>query len=529
MSSELHLAMTETTLAAIERVLFPSTAAAAPPERGLIALVTRSTGVRRTTLLVRNVIEPRPRDVEWSDVDGLLFSTAYKSRAIDAANAIGAGVLFVHTHPTSRPPMPSPEDLEADRRDLFHLGQALVGGGVLAAAVVNESRAWSAREYFFEYPRTAAEAASPRHSAAAGKMRFVSTMRVVGPSLRLRTLHPSQELESLDVHAQDSTILLWGAEGQARLGRLRVAIIGLGGVGGILAEHVARLGVGELLLIDFDRLKLANKNRSQGATPAELDRGVLKVDVGERLARDGATAPGFAVTSVRGSIVERGTVQNVLDCDVVLNAADSPWARQVLDHLAFAHLIPVISGGSELRGDPETLLLVAAKSEVAVAAPGHPCFECAGVYAISDASKAREHPSVRGERAYAKVGDQVPASLRSPSMISTNALVAGLMQLRLQALALGTTPAAVLGTQRYHPLEGNADLALRTVCRSACTRIETSALGDLHDLPLGVDRDFEVAREEDEATRAQNAETDTPKSSGTTEETWAMSGGSAGS
>jgi molybdopterin/thiamine biosynthesis adenylyltransferase len=330
-------------------------------------------------------------------------------------------------------------------------------------------------------------------------MRFVDTMRIVGPGVRLFILSRNGRPEPVDVHAQDSTIRLWGSSGQARLGYLRIAIAGLGGVGAILAEHVARLGIGELVLIDYDRLKLANKNRSQGATPDDFDRRALKIEVGERLARDGATAPAFSVTTIRGSIVEQGTVENLLDCDLILNAADSPWARQLLDHLAFAHLIPAINGGTELRGDPMTLMLVAAKSEVAVAGPGHPCFECADVYSVREASKAREHPAVRGERAYVKVGDNVPDAVRSPSMISTNALVAGLMQLRLQALALGTTPAAAVGTQRYHLLEGTADVALHVACKSTCERTRTTALGDLHDLPIGVDRDFEVAREEDDA------------------------------
>jgi hypothetical protein len=96
-----------------------------------------------------------------------------------------------------------------------------------------------------------------------------------------------------------------------------------------------------------------------------------------------------------------------------------------------------------------------------------------------------------------KVGDDVPDALRAASIISTNALVAGMMQLRLQALALGTMPAIVVGTQRYHLLDGTMDIARRRACLDSCKRGESTALGDLHPLPLGVDLDFDVARNEE--------------------------------
>jgi molybdopterin/thiamine biosynthesis adenylyltransferase len=64
----------------------------------------------------------------------------------------------------------------------------------------------------------------------------------------------------------------------------RVAIAGLGGVGGIHLLTLARLGIGRFHLADFDRFDLANFNRQSGATVATL--GEPKVDVLARMARD---------------------------------------------------------------------------------------------------------------------------------------------------------------------------------------------------------------------------------------------------
>ena len=54
---------------------------------------------------------------------------------------------------------------------------------------------------------------------------------------------------------------LIGEEGVARLQRAKVAVFGLGGVGGFAVEALARAGVGELLLCDNDAVSESNLNR----------------------------------------------------------------------------------------------------------------------------------------------------------------------------------------------------------------------------------------------------------------------------
>ena len=55
--------------------------------------------------------------------------------------------------------------------------------------------------------------------------------------------------------------MLIGAEGLERLRRARVAVFGLGGVGGYVVEALARAGIGGLDLIDNDHIALSNLNR----------------------------------------------------------------------------------------------------------------------------------------------------------------------------------------------------------------------------------------------------------------------------
>ena len=57
------------------------------------------------------------------------------------------------------------------------------------------------------------------------------------------------------------TELLTGEEGLEKLKRAKVAVFGIGGVGGYVAEALARSGVGHLVLIDHDIVSKSNLNR----------------------------------------------------------------------------------------------------------------------------------------------------------------------------------------------------------------------------------------------------------------------------
>lgn len=76
------------------------------------------------------------------------------------------------------------------------------------------------------------------------------------------------------------TQLIFGTEGMEKLRHARVAVFGIGGVGGYTVEALARSGVGTLDLIDDDRVCLTNINRQIFATRKTV--GQYKVDVAEQ-------------------------------------------------------------------------------------------------------------------------------------------------------------------------------------------------------------------------------------------------------
>ena len=76
------------------------------------------------------------------------------------------------------------------------------------------------------------------------------------------------------------TELLLGQEGMEKLFQARVAVFGIGGVGGYTVEALARSGVGTLDLIDDDKICLTNLNRQIFATRKTV--GQYKVDVAQQ-------------------------------------------------------------------------------------------------------------------------------------------------------------------------------------------------------------------------------------------------------
>lgn len=80
------------------------------------------------------------------------------------------------------------------------------------------------------------------------------------------------------------TALLLGEEGLEKLKRARVAVFGLGGVGGAAAEALARAGIGALDLIDADRVATSNLNRQIFALRSTV--GMLKTEAAERRIKD---------------------------------------------------------------------------------------------------------------------------------------------------------------------------------------------------------------------------------------------------
>ena len=146
------------------------------------------------------------------------------------------------------------------------------------------------------------------------------------------------------------TQMLLGPEAMEKLQQSRVAVFGIGGVGGYVVEALARAGVGALDLVDHDRIALSNLNRQIIATRETL--GEYKVDVAE--ARIHSINPDCKVTVHRIFFLPETREQFVFsDYDYVVDAIDTVAGKLALVETAKAAGTPVICAmGAGNKLDP---------------------------------------------------------------------------------------------------------------------------------------------------------------------------------
>lgn len=136
------------------------------------------------------------------------------------------------------------------------------------------------------------------------------------------------------------TRLLLGDEAMGRLAAARVAVFGIGGVGGHAAEALARSGVGEIDLIDSDTVSESNINRQLIATYRTIGR--YKVDVMEERIRD--INPRAVIHTYRSFFLPENAEEfPFADYDYVVDAVDTVTAKIELVLKAQAAGVPVIS------------------------------------------------------------------------------------------------------------------------------------------------------------------------------------------
>lgn len=136
------------------------------------------------------------------------------------------------------------------------------------------------------------------------------------------------------------TELLIGKEGMQRLQQARVAVFGIGGVGGHVVEALVRSGVGALDLIDNDTVSVTNLNRQIIATRSTV--GKYKVDVAKERALD--INPDVKIQTYRTFYMPETAKQfDFTQYDYVVDAIDTVTGKLELIMQASEAGVPIIS------------------------------------------------------------------------------------------------------------------------------------------------------------------------------------------
>lgn len=420
------------------------------------ALWYPSQGRQRKSALIERLILPRPGD---RTVHGnASFQPAYLEQAMTEAAANRAGLALLHSHPLGHGWQGmSDDDVDAEKGNAGAVFGAT--GFPLVGLTIAKDGTWSARFWERTAPRTYPGA-------------WCSTVRVVGDRICM-SYNDRLAPRPAATEEQLRTVSAWGEDCQADLTRLRVGIVGVGSVGGFIAEALARTGFEDIVLIDFDHIERHNLDRLLYATTGDI--GHLKVEVLARHLQVRATAVRFAADEVVAAVYEEEGFRAALDCDVLFCCVDRPWGRHVLNTIAYAHLIPVVDGGIAVARNRLGKLSMA-DWRAHTATVGRPCLQCLGQYDPGFVQTEREghldnptyieglakdHPLKTGENVFA-----------------FSMSCASLQMLQMLAFALAPLDQPNPGAQRYHFVGGFMEEPQFGRCHTECLFPGFTAYGD---------------------------------------------------
>ncbi len=154
-----------------------------------------------------------------------------------------------------------------------------------------------------------------------------------------------------------------GMEGQQRLLDSRVLIVGLGGLGSPVAMYLAAAGVGELVLLDYDKVDLSNLQRQIIHDTSSI--GQPKVESAANAIA--ALNPECRVDAVNQLLDEAALTEQVARVDLVLDCCDNFQTRFTVNQACVEHRKPLVSGAA-IRMEGQLALFSGQ--------PGDPCYHC---------------------------------------------------------------------------------------------------------------------------------------------------------
>lgn len=322
----------------------------------------------------------------------------------------------------------------------------------------------------------------------------------------LTRLYPSKQAAPAEHRAlDDRQVRVYGNAGQAVLGRMKVGVIGAGGIGMPVISHLARLGVGHLVVVDPERVEPSNLPRLPEATrfdamtwladpsrPAPLRHlaarlAAPKVRVARRIARRARRST--RVDAVRADVSDPAAAQQLVDCDYIFLAADSHQARAVFNALVHQYLIPGVQVGSKVEVDRESGRVAQIFSVMRPVTPDAGCLWCNG---LVSSSKLADEALTSEQRA---AGRYVPmADSAAPSVITLNALgvAAATNDFMLAATGLLETSERAADYRRHEVRSGKrtTEMPRRSEDCPDCgtNRASVRARGDGRRLPVRINQ-----------------------------------------
>lgn len=416
--------------------------------------VKRSAGHVR--LLGRHLILMPAEAFSHQSAGGLALDPAVQRHVLQLAAQERLSQVDWHTHPGNGPSVGfSSVDDQSERELAAYLAQRIPG--TYYASVVLNSQAMAVRVW---------EAKNGQAVPVP-----ISTPDLENPI----PFSPSGSRTDPDIFSAgrfDRQVRAFGYQFQRCLRAMKVGVVGLGGLGSIVVEQLARLGIRDWVLVDPDHVEASNLNRLLGATSRDVEEEHAKVEVAARNIKQIDAQAKIKV--LRCSTYALRALKALKECDLLIAATDNDASRLVLNALACQYLIPIVHTGVNLEpGSDGTFQDIS--GEFAIPDLGSWCLLCSGIIdaqrASWDLASPEEHANLI-QRGYL-------ANVPAPAVYHLNGIIASLAVTEIHNLVCPYKP--MRRYLVYRELEGEL-MSLEVPCREHCMHCGPEGLLGLGDL-----------------------------------------------
>ena len=318
------LSMTEKRHEAVFNHLFPGDGL----EAAAILLCNQGTGRQHSRLIVADVLYP-PHHLSERKVDFVAwpFGDCLSPEKISDIDRTGQSIVTIHSHPKGCDGFSEIDD--HNDRELFpSICNWFDDGRPNGSAIMFSNGRIEARTV-----------------DAYGRFSHMPTVSVVGDSIRIWKAHKSHKKTAY----QEKLAQTFGKGTLSLLQTMRVGVVGCSGTGSIIIELLVRNCVGELVIVDNDKIEEKNLNRLINSTIDDAHKKQPKVLAIEQAIQK--IGMGTEVDFFQELTDSPDVVAALIDCDVIFGCVDSAFGRYHLDCLASAYLIPYFDVGVHLEAD----------------------------------------------------------------------------------------------------------------------------------------------------------------------------------
>jgi len=312
----------------------------------------------------------------------------------DDAIADDSAVFVVHSHPWSENPQHSSQDDQAEPPQLA----SITGDreGPHGSLIVGRDEASITGRVWPDDAGIIKEHGSPAATP-------LDEIIVIGEHTQDRIAPTGSRLEKDESsdhrghdEMRDRQALLHDDSGNRDLGNADVVVVGAGGLGSLIVQQLAHIGIGrddgQLTIIDPDVVEESNRSRIIGARPEDAavpsavpdddtvvpaqwateveDLGTAKVDVLERYVQE--VDPRITVQTVPEVAQSEEGMAAITTADIVVSAVDRQLPRRIISRACQQYLRPLVDAGVAIDTDGSTSIV----SRVSTSVGSQPCLDC---------------------------------------------------------------------------------------------------------------------------------------------------------